>query len=140
MDLEKIKTLIDFVGRSNVTELSVAEKGTTVRIFRTRDHSAADTPAPQAQRGEALGVPTDNATSHTVSAPVFGVLHRTPAPGEPPFVKMGDTVEEGQTLFIIEAMKVFNRITAPRAGRITKLTDIDGAEVETGDTLAEIAA
>lgn len=52
---------------------------------------------------------------------------------------IGDEVEEGQTLFIVEAMKVFNTITAPRAGRIVGLTDIDGGEVETGDLLAEIA-
>ncbi|QRM57082.1 acetyl-CoA carboxylase biotin carboxyl carrier protein subunit [Sinorhizobium sp. BG8] len=140
MDLEKIKTLIDFVGRSNVTELSVTEKDTTVRIFRVRDHqSAAQATVSQAATQTSPAPATSGATSETVAAPVFGILHRTPAPGEPPFVKVGDTVEEGQTLFIIEAMKVFNRITAPRAGRIIQLTDVDGAEVETGDMLAEIA-
>jgi acetyl-CoA carboxylase biotin carboxyl carrier protein len=137
MDLEKIKTLIDFVGRSNVTELSVTEKDTTVRIFRTRDQHTiqpdalpAVTPAP---------VATAAAGSSTVTAPIFGILHRTPAPGDQPFVKVGDVVETDQTLFIIEAMKVFNRVTACRPGRIVALTDVDGAEVEAGDILAEIA-
>ncbi|MFK0333740.1 acetyl-CoA carboxylase biotin carboxyl carrier protein [Rhizobium sp. NPDC090275] len=136
MDLEKIQTLIDFVGRSNVTELSVTEKDTTVRIFRTRNRESAQpdpvhasTPAP---------VTSAVASSNTVTAPIFGILHRSPAPGEPPFVKVGDVVETGQTLFIIEAMKVFNRVTASRPGRIVALTEVDGAEVDLGEMLAEI--
>ncbi|MDF0662099.1 MULTISPECIES: acetyl-CoA carboxylase biotin carboxyl carrier protein subunit [unclassified Rhizobium] len=143
MDLSKIKTLIDFVGRSNITELTVTEKDVTVRIFRT---SPAETGvAEPSQKPESMinlvsDAPLSVAkTSHALKAPVFGVLHRAPAPGEPPFVAIGDAVEEGQTLFIIEAMKVFNTIAAPRSGRITHLTDIDNGEVETGDLLAEIA-
>ncbi|MBX5182177.1 MULTISPECIES: biotin/lipoyl-containing protein [unclassified Rhizobium] len=143
MDLSKIKTLIDFVGRSNITELTVTQKDVTVRIFRTSPGAAAV--AEPSQKPESATSPVSHApssvekTSHVVKAPVFGVLHRAPAPGEPPFVAIGDVVEEGQTLFIIEAMKVFNTITAPRSGRITQLTDIDNGEVETGDLLAEIA-
>ncbi|PDT10300.1 biotin/lipoyl-containing protein [Rhizobium sp. M1] len=143
MDLSKIKTLIDFVGRSNITELTVTEKDVTVRIFRTSPAEAAVAVPPQ--KPEPTIDPVSDAlssiekTSHAVKAPVFGVLHRAPAPGEPPFVAIGDAVEEGQTLFIIEAMKVFNTIAAPRSGRITLLTDIDNGEVETGDLLAEIA-
>ncbi|CAH0343373.1 acetyl-CoA carboxylase biotin carboxyl carrier protein subunit [Rhizobium sp. CECT 9324] len=143
MDLSKIKTLIDFVGRSNITELSVTEKDLTVRIF---GRSASPT-APGARVREPQGVsgtPTDAADAPenkavAVRAPVFGILHRSPAPGQAPFVSLGEQVEEGQTLFVIEAMKVFNSIAAPRSGRIAYLTDIDGGEVETGDVLAEIA-
>ncbi|ANM19500.1 acetyl-CoA carboxylase biotin carboxyl carrier subunit AccB 2 (plasmid) [Rhizobium sp. N541] len=143
MDLSKIKTLIDFVGRSNITELTVTEKDVTVRIFRTSLAEAVV--AEPSQKLESTKSPVSHApssvekTSHAVTAPVFGVLHRAPTPGEPPFVAVGDAVEEGQTLFIIEAMKVFNTIAAPRSGRITLLTDIDNGEVETGDLLAEIA-
>ena len=146
MDLSKIKTLIDFVGRSNISELTVTEKDVTVRIFRTSQGQE-----PAAQPTQKAGSTTNFAhdavshasssvekTSYAVKAPVFGVLHRTPAPGEPPFVAIGDEVEEGQTLFIVEAMKV-NTIAAPRSGRITHLTEIDDGEVETGDLLAEIA-
>ena len=136
MDLEKIKTLIDFVGRSSVTELSVTEKDTTVRIFRTRDQQTVQPdPMPAAKP---TSVASATARPNTVTAPIFGILHRTPAPGEPPFVKVGDVVETGQTLFIIEAMKVFNRVTASRPGRIVALTEVDGAEVEAGEMLAEI--
>ncbi|RXT19728.1 acetyl-CoA carboxylase biotin carboxyl carrier protein subunit [Rhizobium leguminosarum] len=146
MDLSKIKTLIDFVGRSNITELIVTEKDVTVRIFRTSQGQEAAAEPPQKAGSPAslaydAGFDTpssDGKTSYAVKAPVFGVLHRTPAPGEPPFVAIGDEVEQGQTLFIIEAMKVFNTIAAPRSGRITHLTEIDDGEVETGDLLAEI--
>ena len=146
MDLSKIKTLIDFVGRSNVTELSVTEKDVTVRIFRTLGQA---TPTASSQALETvLARPAEQgrddvvprkASITTVRAPIFGVLHRGPAPGQEPFVRVGDMVEEGQTLFIIEAMKVFNKIVAPKAGRIARLTQMDGGEVETGDVLAEIA-
>ncbi|MBX5102853.1 acetyl-CoA carboxylase biotin carboxyl carrier protein subunit [Rhizobium lentis] len=145
MDLSKIKTLIDFVGRSNITELTVTEKDVTVRIFRSPPNEAATAVAEAGQKplstsSSAADTPSNaEKLSQAVKAPVFGVLHRAPAPGEPPFVAIGDEVEEGQTLFIVEAMKVFNTIAAPRAGRIVGLTDIDGGEVETGDLLAEIA-
>ena len=146
MDLSKIKTLIDFVGRSNVSELTVTEKDVTVRIFRTPDQAASTVPAQVPEKAAAgpaassrHASPNAPASTIAVKAPLFGVLHRAPAPKEEPFVRIGDMVQEGQILFIIEAMKVFNKIVAPRAGRILRLTDVDGSEVETGDVLAEIA-
>lgn len=146
MDLSKIKTLIDFVGQSNVTELTVTEKDTTVRIFRTR--SSREGAAPSSSEGAAvieapatvsssIEIPPDTAPV-PVCAPIFGMLHAAPAPGESTFVRLGDTVEAGQTLFIIEAMKVFNTITAPQAGRVLRITAVDGSEVEAGDILAEL--
>ncbi|KAF5887503.1 biotin/lipoyl-containing protein [Rhizobium sp. PEPV16] len=145
MDLSKIKTLIDFVGRSNITELSVTEKDVTVRIFRMLpgQEAAAETlqeggSTTNLAQDAGADMPWRPEKTYAVKAPVFGVLHRTPAPGEPPFVAIGDEVEKGQTLFIIEAMKVFNTIAAPRAGRITHLTEIDDGEGETSDLLAEI--
>ncbi|NRP75870.1 Biotin carboxyl carrier protein of acetyl-CoA carboxylase [Ensifer psoraleae] len=143
MDLSKIKTLIDFVGRSKITELRVTEKDLMVRIFRTPDVESTLTPSEAAGTSPEPPLETSSETAKTsafpVKAPTFGILHRAPAPGQEPFVKIGDTVEEGQTLFIIEAMKVLNKVAAPRAGRIAQLTKIDGGEVETGDMLAEIA-
>ncbi|EUB98882.1 biotin/lipoyl attachment domain-containing protein [Rhizobium sp. CF080] len=144
MDLSKIKTLIDFVGRSNITELTVTEKDLTVRIFRSQPVvgealvGAAGKQQPIAGASDG-SKHAEQASVFPVKAPVFGVLHRSSAPGERPFVKLGDDVKEGQTLFIIEAMKVFNKITAPRSGRIASLTETDGGEVETGELLAEIA-
>ena len=141
MDLSKIETLIAFVGRSNISQLIVTEKDTTVRIFRDSSYDA-HLPARQeamAPLKHAQGVENPTTEGFVVSAPIFGVLHSAAAPGDPPFVAVGDNVVEGQTLFIIEAMKVFNKISAPRSGRITRLTDLNGTEVEAGDMLAEIA-
>lgn len=145
MDLPKIKALIDFVGRTNVTELKVTERDVTVRVFRTGHEIATatvTTPTDVARTilpDTQMAPPEIGSGGTAVRAPIFGVLHRASAPGQPPFVNIGDVVEEGQTLFIIEAMKVFNRIAAPCAGRITFVTDIDGGEVETNNLLAEIA-
>lgn len=147
MDVSKIKVLIEFVGRSNITELTVTEKDTTVRIFRSfqsgtdgADIAASEAPAHAGTPAQAKNEDIGRASSlATVVAPIFGVLHAAPAPGEDAFVKLGDDVEAGQTLFIIEAMKVFNTITAPCAGRIIRLIDADGVEVEAGDVLAEVA-
>ncbi len=144
MDLSKIETLIAFVGRSKITELTVTEKDTVVRIFRERSQAVSSQAAegaaedkPEANAGVTTGEPVKNV--FTVSAPIFGVLHIAPAPGDPPFVAVGDEVVEGQTLFIIEAMKVFNKIVATHSGKVTRLTDVNGAEVEVGDMLAEIS-
>ncbi|MBP1860346.1 acetyl-CoA carboxylase biotin carboxyl carrier protein [Rhizobium herbae] len=147
MDLSKIKTLIDFVGQSNITELAVTEKDTTVRIFRTRPSSESASPSssshvPAIDTSSTASTFTEILSPDTASvpvhAPIFGVLHAAPAPGENVFIRLGDTVEAGQTLFIIEAMKVFNTIVAPRAGRILHIAAIDGSEVEAGEMLAEI--
>ncbi len=141
MDLSKIKTLIDFVGRSNVSELTVTHRDVTVRIFRNaNDVAVATVDAGPEIPGGAEGATSERPSLTTaVRAPIFGVLHRASAPGEAPFVETGDHVNKGDTLFIIEAMKVFNKIAAPCAGRITLLTDIDGGEVDADDLLAEIA-
>ncbi|OCJ07754.1 acetyl-CoA carboxylase biotin carboxyl carrier protein subunit [Rhizobium sp. AC27/96] len=143
MDLSKIKTLIDFVGRSSVTELTVTEKDVSVRIFRM----LASVDLAQALEGVETGSAehdrdafvNERASIITVKAPIFGILHRAPAPGQEPFVEVGDAVQEGQTLFVLEAMKVFNKIAAPHAGRVLSLTEIEGEEVEPGDVLAEIS-
>ncbi|WP_312808166.1 acetyl-CoA carboxylase biotin carboxyl carrier protein [Agrobacterium cavarae] len=139
MDLPKIKTLIDFVARSNVTELSVTEKDVTVRIIKSVNQPSQDhrLPMNEALQPEEQAKPVYS-SAVKVHSPVFGVLHRASAPGVEPFVKLGELVQEGQTLFIIEAMKVFNKVSAPCAGRILFLTDVDGGEVDANDLLAEI--
>jgi acetyl-CoA carboxylase biotin carboxyl carrier protein len=138
MDLDKIKTLIDFVGQSRISELSVTENGTTVRISHyTRPQDAIVT-ARAVDRKDGVA-DAQKPSAITVSAPMFGILHRAPNPGATPFVAVGDQVDVGQSLFIIEAMKVFNTITAETAGKIVRILVEDGQEVDTGQPMLEIA-
>ncbi|MEZ2221836.1 acetyl-CoA carboxylase biotin carboxyl carrier protein [Rhizobium sp. RCC_161_2] len=146
MDLQKIKTLIEFVGRSRISELVVSQDGTTVRISNgiSRQATAADNSTVARQQPARSHVVTDAAvpeggkTAQMVAAPVFGLLHRSPSPGAPPFVKVGDVVEAGQSLCIIEAMKVFNTVSAHKTGPILRILADDGQEVDAGQPLMEI--
>ncbi|SEI08785.1 biotin carboxyl carrier protein [Rhizobium tibeticum] len=146
MDLEKIKKLIEFVGRSTVSELSVTEGGATVRIIKSVPRrvefadAAPGAKAPEQTSGTvpaAQDQPADG-TGHVVRAPSAGVFHRGPDPSSSPFVEVGTLVEKGQGLCIIEAMKVFNTIPATHAGEITKIVVSDGDDVDVGQPLFEI--
>lgn len=143
MDLETIRTLIEFVGRSRVSELMVSDDGVTIRVSNGSFKRHASNPAPKASLPEAANAaaPDDRgqaADGRVVVAPVFGVLHRSPEPGARPFVEVGDFVEAGQSLCIVEAMKVFNTVTAHKAGPITRILAKDGEDVEAGEPLMEI--
>ena len=148
MDLQKIKTLIEFVGRSRISELVVSQDGTTVRISNgiSRQVATAENSTVARQQPVRAPVVTDadaaapegGKAAQMVVAPVFGLLHRSPSPGAPPFVKVGDVVEAGQSLCIIEAMKVFNTISAQKTGPIVRILADDGQEVEAGQPLMEI--
>lgn len=137
MDLRKIKTLIDLVQESGIAELEVKEGEESVRISR---HSTG--PAPQyfsaapalpATAPAALGAPAAPAaapaaaekpkaeTRHVVKAPMVGTLYHCPSPGAKPFVEVGQTVKSGQTLCIIEAMKMLNQIEADKSGVIAEI-------------------
>lgn len=148
MDLQKIKTLIEFVGRSRISELVVSQDGTTVRISNGMSRQAAAAENTNVVRQQPARSPVvvvkdgvaveDNVAGQMVAAPVFGLLHRSPSPGAPPFVKVGDIVEAGQSLCIIEAMKVFNAVSAHKTGPILRILADDGQEVEAGQPLMEI--
>ncbi len=99
-------------------------------------HMAAAAPVAVQAAAAAEAKPVD-AASHpgTVKSPMVGVAYLLPEPGAAPFVKAGDTVAEGQTLCLIEAMKTFNPVKAPRGGKLTKLLIENGAPVEYGEPL-----
>lgn len=135
--VRSLAALLEETGLSEI-EYAVGEK----RIRVARSLAAASLAAPHA--GErALNAPDSTAAAspsiaagHAVKAPMVGIVHVSPQPGAPPFVQAGDTVREGQTLFIVEAMKVMNQIAAPRAGRIAQILIANGAPVEYGQVLA----
>ncbi|MBR0648328.1 acetyl-CoA carboxylase biotin carboxyl carrier protein [Roseomonas terrae] len=150
MDLAKIKALIDLVSRSQVTELELTEGDSTLRLGRSSAAgparpiaaSAATAPAPAAPVAPAAEVAPQPASPEeaAVRSPSFGVFHRTPAPDAPPFVTVGATVEAGQTLCLIEAMKVFTAIAAPHGGTVEAILAESGEEVEAGQPLFRLRA
>ena len=148
MDLEKIKKLIEFTGSSRVSELTVTEDGTTVRIVREGQVSSSLAPPQHVPEQAPVATPiaesvststaSPAAPSGIISAPSFGLFHRAPSPGASPFVFEGDQILEGQELFIIEAMKVFNTVRATRGGKVARFLVNDGEDVELGQPVLEL--
>lgn len=142
MDLQKIKTLLDFVGRSRVSELTVSDADTTV-IIRNPVREAAANPerltvaqaTPSTAEPEKLD---DQAQGQLVRASTAGIVHQSNSPGSAPMVAEGDQVEVGQALCIVEAMKVFTTISTPLGGIVKRIFFEDGQEVSFGDPLVEI--
>ncbi len=145
MDLRKLKTLIDLVSDSNVSELEITEAEGKVRIVKssaaplvmqqpavTMAAAPAATPAAVAPAVEAA--PAVQA-SHAVKSPMVGTFYRSASPGAKPFVEVGDAVKEGQTICIIEAMKILNEIEADKSGTVRKIMCENGQAVEYGQPL-----
>lgn len=145
MDLEKIKTLLDFVGRSRVSELTVSQAGTTI-VIRNPPHAASIEHISPASELPASSVPTpveatrqnDEVDARLVRSAIAGVLHHAANPGSAPLIAVGDTVEAGQALCIVEAMKVFTTVSAPFGGTVKRIFFEDGQDIGFGDPLVEI--
>ena len=142
MDLRKLKTLIDLVSDSNVSELEITEAEGKVRIVKSSGAPlvmqqpaitmvAAAVPPVAAATMEVLPVET----SHAVKSPMVGTFYRSASPGAKPFVEVGDVVKLGETICIIEAMKILNEIEADKAGTVSKILCQNGQAVEYGQTL-----
>ncbi|MCK9814518.1 acetyl-CoA carboxylase biotin carboxyl carrier protein subunit [Pseudomonas sp. MAFF 302046] len=137
MDSERIKGLIDLLAESDLLELSLTEGGSTVRLFKQAGKVMAKAPqaaaAPVIADSPKADTPAPAATE--IKASLYGVLHLTPAIGEPPFVGVGDQVEAGQTVAVLEAMKMFHPVKAKTPGRISAILAQSGVEVEAGQSL-----
>lgn len=148
MDLRKLKTLIDLVAESGVSELEVTEGEDKVRIVKNPAPIAAPAqqfyaaapaaapaaPAPAAAAAPVAEVPAEPA-GHAVKSPMVGTFYRSPTPGADSFVKIGDTVKEGQTLCIIEAMKLLNEIESDKSGVVKEILCENGQGIEFGQAL-----
>jgi acetyl-CoA carboxylase biotin carboxyl carrier protein len=149
MDLRKLKTLIDLVAESDIAELEVTEGESKVRIVKSsaipqnqmvmvpqqgvQQFSAPAMQAPAAAPA-APAAPAEP-TGHVVKSPMVGTFYRSSAPGAAAFVDVGSTVKEGDTLCIIEAMKLLNEIDADVSGTVTKILVENGQPVEFGQPL-----
>ncbi len=160
MDLRKIKTLIDLVSESNVAELEITEAEGTVRIVKSISATnqgavaqqvhyvnAPATPqptpvaAPTAASAEPESAPAaaSAASNHQLKSPMVGTFYNSSSPDAKPFVSGGDAVKQGQTVCIIEAMKIMNEIEADKSGTIVKVLAESAQGVEYGQPLFEIA-
>ncbi len=153
MDLRKLKTLIDLVSESNVSELEITEAEGKVRIVKAQpqpvvQYTTVAAPAPAAMpamspaQAPAAAVPAAPAAEaapqpagHRVTSPMVGTFYRSPSPGAAPFVNVGDTVKVGQTLCIIEAMKILNEIESDKDGVVQAVLVENGQAVEFGQPL-----
>ena len=148
MDLRKLKTLIDLVSDSNVSELEITEAEGTVRIVKSAPAPVAmvtqmAAPAPVAVAAPVAAAPAPAAApvveaapaGHTVKSPMVGTFYRSSSPGAKSFAEVGQQVKEGETICIIEAMKILNEIEADKAGTITKILAENGQAVEYGAPL-----
>ena len=142
MDLRKLKKLIDLVQESGIGELEITEGEERVRISRTGANAPVvmAAPAPMAMvaaPGAAAAAPEAPAapTGHTLKSPMVGTFYRTPSPGAPAFVEVGQVVTKGQTLCIIEAMKLLNEIESDASGTVKAILVENGQPVEYGQPL-----
>ena len=143
MDLRKLKTLIDLVSDSNVTELEITEAEGKVRIVKGGAMAApgqtyAMAPAPVAQTAVIAAAAPAVALvepGHTVKSPMVGTFYRASSPGAKAFVEVGSSVKVGETLCIIEAMKILNEIEADASGTVKEILCQNGQAVEYGQAL-----
>lgn len=148
IDARLVRRLAGILNDTGLSEIEVEHDGLKIRVARTLTASAPVTlavpavaapPAP-AQAAEPVTAPPAPAPAagDAVKSPMVGTVYLQPQPDAPSFVKVGDTVAEGQTLMIVEAMKTMNPIPAPRAGKILEILVLNGQPVEFGEPLAII--
>ncbi|WP_244847251.1 acetyl-CoA carboxylase biotin carboxyl carrier protein [Caballeronia sp. SL2Y3] len=152
MDLRKLKTLIDLVSESGISELEVTEGEGKVRIVKNAAPVYMQAPQQYAPQVQAQAAPSASASGdagasagaaasaaapqgHVVTSPMVGSFYRAPSPGADPFVQVGETVKEGQTLCIIEAMKLLNEIESDKSGVVKEILVENGQAVEYGQPL-----
>ena len=142
VDTALIEALAELLQRTGLTEIELAEGDSRIRVVKAPQTMVAHVPGPlptaaaaPAASQQALTQTPPEEHPGAVRAPMVGTVYLTPEPGAQPFVTLGSDVREGQTLLIIEAMKVMNPIRASRSGRIAKLLVANGDPVEYGELL-----
>lgn len=146
-----VRELASILNDTGLSEIEVEQGELRLRLARTLTVAAAPAPAFAAAAPAAIGAPAAPAPAASapaaadlskhpgaVASPMVGTAYLSPEPGAPTFIKVGDTVTQGQTLMVVEAMKTFNPIPAPRAGKVTAILVTDAQPVEFGEPLAII--
>jgi acetyl-CoA carboxylase biotin carboxyl carrier protein len=142
VDADLVRKLAALLDETGLTELEYATNALRVRVAKNHAGTAALAPLPAVASPPppTIAAVTATAAEHpgAVTAPMVGTAYCAPEPGAATFVKVGDTVRVGQTLLIIEAMKVMNPVAAPRAGTVTEILVRDAQPVEYGEVLLVI--
>jgi len=151
MDIRKVKKLIELLDESGIAEIEINEGEESVRISRYPTGTAAAVQYAPAPMQAPVAAPSVAATAetasddapaeisgHTVNAPMVGTFYGASAPGVPDFVKVGDKINKGETICIIEAMKILNQIEADKSGVVKKILVENGQPVEFGQPLVVI--
>jgi acetyl-CoA carboxylase biotin carboxyl carrier protein len=147
-ELSLIDSLADVLNKTGLTEIELEQKGVRVRVAKTVNATVqhvsaapmavATAPAAAAPKAETSAPAATADHPGAVKSPMVGTIYMAASPGAAPFITVGSTVKQGQTLVIIEAMKTMNQIPAPRAGKVTALMVDNGQPVEFGEVLLVI--
>ncbi|QSB02612.1 acetyl-CoA carboxylase biotin carboxyl carrier protein [Methylomonas sp. EFPC1] len=140
MDIRKIKKLIDLIEESDIAEIEIREGEESVKISRYSaaapvQYAAPVASAPVAAASAAVAPVEEKVSGHVVKSPMVGTFYRSASPGSAAFVEVGQSVSNGQTLCIIEAMKILNQIEADKSGKIKQILVENGHPVEYGQPL-----
>ena len=137
IDEELVKNLTRLLEENNLTEIEYGRDGWHIRVGRGGGVTVSESRRGSLDADTSPGADASSAADNpnAVTSPMVGVVFTGPDSDSPPFVKPGDEVTEGQTLLLIEAMKVFNPITAPKSGRVIEILVANGAPVEFGEPL-----
>jgi acetyl-CoA carboxylase biotin carboxyl carrier protein len=141
VDAAAVRELAELLKETGLTEIEIEHNGARIRVSRSSGIAAAApaaAPAPAAA-AQAPAPVSSGPAAGAVPSPMVGTVYLSPEPGKPAFISVGKTVKEGDTLFIIEAMKTMNAIAAPRGGTVKEISVTDGTPVEFGQTLCVIA-
>ncbi|HEV2363579.1 MAG TPA: acetyl-CoA carboxylase biotin carboxyl carrier protein [Caulobacteraceae bacterium] len=144
-DLDLVRALAEVLDETGLTEIEVERGGVRVKVARglmaaptVAAPVGASATAPATAQGAAREPEAESARGEMVRSPMVGTVYLQPQPGADPFVRVGGSVSEGQTLLLVEAMKTMNPIVAPRAGRVMEFLVSDGQPVEYGEPLLVI--
>ncbi|MBY3183385.1 acetyl-CoA carboxylase biotin carboxyl carrier protein [Rhizobium laguerreae] len=148
IDQALIRDLANILNETDLTEIEVEQDDLRIRVSRAGTPQYVQAPiaapgyaAPAAAAAAAIAAPAaapSRNPANVVNAPMVGTVYMAPAPGARPFIEIGATVKEGQTLIIIEAMKTMNQIPSPKSGKVTEILVDDGHPVEYGQALVVI--
>jgi acetyl-CoA carboxylase biotin carboxyl carrier protein len=152
MDMRKIRKLIELIQETGVAEIEIREGEESVRISRVSNaamtpmmaapmqqhYAPAPTPTPAAAPAPEPQAPVVDANKHTVKSPMVGTIYFAPSPGAKPFIEVGQPIKAGDTLCLIEAMKMFNQIEADKTGKVTAILVQSGSPVEFNEPLVII--